>query len=417
MFAEYYELLKSYISFKTVFGSKDFWLEAKKTVEWLWKLFQKNQIPFSLDLLESDSPVILALLQHDPSLPTVLVYSHYDLSAEWMDQKWKEDPFHLFLGKEDLIAKGVAEEKWCFMFFLKEIFSAREENRLAYNVKFLVSGDYHLPRSKVAKKWFSENKKQLEADFVFSFWSPNPSSDVFMTIGQKWAMELDIVFTPESSANQNRVYHVIQALGRMYDVNGKVTLPHFYFDVQQIPFSIQEQNFKLYKKKSGEKAFRLSWSALDPITQNQYFPSLTISEITKQNSSITVRLNFSLSGTQRYQKIVQVLDQWFAHMLEKKGINYVINVLDAYDAIHFSQNNEYYLKLRSFLVDIVNSEKIPLKYDVVGTPIYADLYLKDKEYLSFSVLDYTNNLGLPNENLQQTQILFLEKLIHSFFFK
>ncbi len=136
-----------------------------------------------------------------------------------------------------------------------------------------------------------------------------------MSIGQKGLLKFSLDITPSDLDNPDWIYQSIQTIGRIYDANGRVSLPHFYFDVAKIPFSLQEQNLKLYKKSLGNHPWLIKNNTLDPISQEQFYPGILIKDFQKIANSLQVQIEVSLSGNQKYQKIVQTFDEWLARML------------------------------------------------------------------------------------------------------
>ncbi|MDR3168298.1 MAG: hypothetical protein LBU27_00610 [Candidatus Peribacteria bacterium] len=92
----YYELLKDYISFKTLQDTSTFAAEAEKTVKWLAALFLKQQFEvreYSVD----DTPILMARYLQNKNLPTCLIYTNYDLPLQEITTERKNNPFHLYL--------------------------------------------------------------------------------------------------------------------------------------------------------------------------------------------------------------------------------------------------------------------------------------------------------------------------------
>ncbi|MDR2541636.1 MAG: hypothetical protein LBD11_08010 [Candidatus Peribacteria bacterium] len=116
----YYELLKDYISFKTLHDTSTFASEAEKTVKWLANLFSKYRFEvqeYSVD----DIPVLTAKFVQNKNLPTCLIYTNYDLQSQEITADWKNNPFNLYLGKDEIIGRGVAENKGPFIIYLSTV--------------------------------------------------------------------------------------------------------------------------------------------------------------------------------------------------------------------------------------------------------------------------------------------------------
>ncbi|MDR0859729.1 MAG: hypothetical protein LBO09_01770 [Candidatus Peribacteria bacterium] len=125
----YYELLKDYISFKTLHDTSTFVSEAEKMVKWLANLFVKYHFEvheYSVD----DIPLLVAKFVQNKNLPTCLIYTNYDLQLQEVTTDWKNNPFNLYLGKEEIIGRGVAENKGPFIIYLSTILSLIANEKL-----------------------------------------------------------------------------------------------------------------------------------------------------------------------------------------------------------------------------------------------------------------------------------------------
>ncbi|MDR0649835.1 MAG: hypothetical protein LBG59_00025 [Candidatus Peribacteria bacterium] len=140
--ATYYELLKEYVSFKTVHDTTTFSFEAEKTIKWLSDLFMKHQFEVK-EYSTYDIPLLLATHIQNKNLPTALIYTYYDLPLIDISPNWKNNPYNLYLGKEEIIGRGVAENKGQFMLYLTTMFHLLQHNQLGYNVIFLIDGTQH----------------------------------------------------------------------------------------------------------------------------------------------------------------------------------------------------------------------------------------------------------------------------------
>ncbi|MDR2190980.1 MAG: hypothetical protein LBP53_07640 [Candidatus Peribacteria bacterium] len=96
MLATYYELLKEYISFKTVHDTTTFSSEAEKTIKRLAKLFVKHQFEVQEYHID-DIPLLVATFHQNKNLPTGLIYTNYDLALQEISAEWKNPPFNLYL--------------------------------------------------------------------------------------------------------------------------------------------------------------------------------------------------------------------------------------------------------------------------------------------------------------------------------
>jgi hypothetical protein len=96
LLATYYELLKEYISFKTIHDTATFTSEAENALQRLADLFVKHKFEvhtYSVD----DTPLLIASFNQNKNLPTGLIYTNYDLNSQEISSEWKNNPFNLYL--------------------------------------------------------------------------------------------------------------------------------------------------------------------------------------------------------------------------------------------------------------------------------------------------------------------------------
>jgi glutamate racemase len=108
--ATYYELLKEYIGFKTIQDTTQFASEAEKTIKRLSQLLKKHNFELQEQSIEN-TPTLIAKYIQNKNLPTGLIYTNYDLELLEISPERKNNPFNLYLGKDEIIGRGVAENK------------------------------------------------------------------------------------------------------------------------------------------------------------------------------------------------------------------------------------------------------------------------------------------------------------------
>ena len=94
--ATYYELLKEYLSFKTVHDTSTFSSEAEKTIKRMASVFMKYKFEVHEHTV-NDVPILIARFDQNKNLPTGLVYTNYDLDLQEISSERKNNPFSLYL--------------------------------------------------------------------------------------------------------------------------------------------------------------------------------------------------------------------------------------------------------------------------------------------------------------------------------
>ena len=241
MNAEYYALLREFLSFKTLPFGNDCVKEHKKCGEWLYNLFVKSG--FNVRVVNwQESPIILAQYDVWSECETWVIYWNYDVNVAEMKDWWKDDPFSLYFWKDKIFGRGLAGGKAITLLNMFNIFKLIEENKLKYNIIFVIEWE-KLKWSKNLIKLFQENN--FKADFFFSnIWTVIQNNPI-LTTWFRWSFNAKIkVKTAEkiSIVSQywwilpNSIQELSKLLSKIYDSNNRITIPYFYYEVDYYHF-------------------------------------------------------------------------------------------------------------------------------------------------------------------------------------
>lgn len=86
-------------------------------------------------------PIVYGEKIMDPSLPTVLVYGHYDVQPAVPLELWTTPPFQPEIRNERIYARGSADDKGQFYMHLKAFEAMWAAGELPCNVKFMIEGE------------------------------------------------------------------------------------------------------------------------------------------------------------------------------------------------------------------------------------------------------------------------------------
>jgi acetylornithine deacetylase/succinyl-diaminopimelate desuccinylase-like protein len=176
----------------------------------------------------------------DPSLPTVLVYGHYDVQPADPLELWKSGPFEPEIRDGKLYARGSCDDKGQFYMHVKALETMVQTNTLMTNIKFCIEGEEEVGSPNLSK-FVSENKDLLKADVVLisdtaMISLETPSIDV----GVRGLSYIEVEVTGPQRDLHSGVYggavaNPITILSKMiagcHDENNHITIPGFYDDV------------------------------------------------------------------------------------------------------------------------------------------------------------------------------------------
>lgn len=185
-------------------------------------------------------PVVYGEKIIDPSLPTVLVYGHYDVQPADPIELWKSGPFEPVIKDGKIYARGSADDKGQFYMHVKALEILTQTNSLNSNIKFLIEGEEEIGSPNLGA-FVAANRELLKADVILISDSAmlsmeNPSID----IGVRGLAYIQVEVTSSNRDLHSGVYggavaNPITILAKMiascHDENNHITIPGFYDDV------------------------------------------------------------------------------------------------------------------------------------------------------------------------------------------
>jgi acetylornithine deacetylase/succinyl-diaminopimelate desuccinylase-like protein len=231
-------------------------------------------------VFETDgNPVTYAEKLIDPALPTVLVYAHMDVMPVDPIDLWDSPPFEPEIRDGKIYARGADDDKGQGMMHIKAFELMVKTNTLPCNVKFMIEGEEEIGSPSLGK-WCEQNREMLKADIILVSDTGMIAADIpSITTGLRglayWQVEVtgpshDLHSGIFGGAVANPINVLCSMIDRMVDENGKVTIPGFYDDVEEVSAEERELlgrapfNEEEYKKAikvetlSGEAGFTTS---------------------------------------------------------------------------------------------------------------------------------------------------------------
>lgn len=194
-------------------------------------------------------PIVYAEKIVDPSLPTVLIYGHYDVQPPDPLELWTTEPFDPVIRKTDkhpdgaIFARGACDDKGQMFMHVKALEVMNATGTLACNVKFMIEGEEEVGSENL--DWFVErNIEKLEADVILISDTGMLSNDTpSITTGLRGLSYVEVKVTGPNRDLHSGLYggavaNPINVLNKMIaslqDDNNHITIPHFYEDVQEL---------------------------------------------------------------------------------------------------------------------------------------------------------------------------------------
>ena len=110
-------------------------------------------------------PVVFGEKITSPSLPTVLVYGHYDVQPAEPLELWKSGPFEPVIKDGRLYARGASDDKGQFYMHVKAFETMAKTNTLCTNIKFILEGEEEIGSPSLGK--FVASQRAFEPLFFY----------------------------------------------------------------------------------------------------------------------------------------------------------------------------------------------------------------------------------------------------------
>jgi acetylornithine deacetylase/succinyl-diaminopimelate desuccinylase-like protein len=215
-------------------------------------------------------PIVYAEKIIDPSLPTVLVYGHYDVQPADPYELWDSDPFDPVVKKTKIhpegaiFARGACDDKGQMFMHLKAFEAMYKSGELHCNVKFMFEGEEEVGSSNL-EKFVRSNVELLKADVVLvSDTGIINNTTPSICVGLRGLSYVEVEVTGPNRDLHSGLYggavaNPINVLSKMiaslHNENGTINIPGFYKDVVELS--------NLDRKEMAKAPFNLSEYILD----------------------------------------------------------------------------------------------------------------------------------------------------------
>lgn len=217
------------------------------------------------------NPLVYAEKRVNPDAPTVLIYSHYDVMPAEPLELWKSNPFEPEIRDGHIWARGADDDKGQAMIQAKAFEYMVCEGLLKHNVKFIFEGEEEIG-SPSLNAFLKEHKELLKADVILVSDTSMLGKDLpSLTTGLRglayWEIEVtgpnrDLHSGHFGGAVANPINILCSMIDKITDADGRITVPHFYDDVEEVPAEEREMIANIpfdeekYKNAIGVKALK-----------------------------------------------------------------------------------------------------------------------------------------------------------------
>ena len=195
------------------------------------------------------NPIVYGEHIIDATLPTVLVYGHYDVQPPDPLDLWTSPPFEPVIKKTEIhpdgaiFARGSCDDKGQMYMHVKAFEYMIANNNLPCNVKFMIEGEEEVGSKSLS--WFVEkNQEKLKCDVILiSDTGMISNQQPSITTGLRGLSYVEVEVTGANRDLHSGLYggavaNPINVLSKMiaslHDEDNHITIPGFYDNVEEL---------------------------------------------------------------------------------------------------------------------------------------------------------------------------------------
>jgi acetylornithine deacetylase/succinyl-diaminopimelate desuccinylase-like protein len=389
MTSTYLTLLKEFLAFPSISTDPQYQQNITQTAQWLAQTFQDHHFDTQV-ITGYSNPIVIASYLANPNHPTCLIYGHYDVQPASQDEGWQSDPFQLHITDTYLYGRGVIDNKGQVLIHIAAIFELIEQQKLQYNIKFMLEGNEETGSPTLAK-FISEHQKELRSDFILISDGEITADHPVIELGFRGGFNSTLTLRSASNdlhsgiyggAAPNSAFEMTKLLSKLFDSQNRITIPGFYDDVEpldgrmRIPF-----DQTTYSQITGAKTL-LTEPATDFYNQVGLRPTLQITGLQSgyvgdgyRNSiphQSTVKINARLVQKQNPQTIIKFLRTWISNNLPDY-LQHQLQVSAPYEGIKLDVENPFIHKAAAILAETYATE-VYYKYSGGGLPVVTTFH-------------------------------------------
>lgn len=221
----------------------------------------------------------------------------------------------------------------------------------------------------------SDHRQTLLSDFCLISDSYVLGNTPCIDVGYRWGVNTKLkIITAKTDLHSwlyggivpNAIHEMNRILGKLYDINNKITIPYFYYDVEDVAFDVLVKNKKM--KTDEKKLMSDFWlktifkdKDTDILTQIGLRPTIQVTWISGwyvgdgfKNAVPNVahaHINFRIVKNQNARKTIAAFDQWLQTTLPHY-IDYELDVDAMYDPVKVDINHFTIKKAEAVLQQI-----------------------------------------------------------------
>ena len=224
--------------------------DITKAAEYLKARFEE----VGLDNVElcptAGNPIVYGEKLVDASLPTVLVYGHYDVQPADPYELWDSPPFEPVIKDEKIYARGACDDKGQVYMHVKALEVMKQDGAFPCNIKIMIEGEEEVGSNNLGI-FVRANKEKLKADVILvsdtgMLANDEPSIEVGLRGLSYHEVEVtgpnrDLHSGLYGGAVANPINVLCKMIASLHDENNHITIPEFYNNVAVLSAAEREE--------------------------------------------------------------------------------------------------------------------------------------------------------------------------------
>ena len=318
------------------------------------------------------------------TLPTVLIYGHYDVQPPDPLELWESEPFNPEIRNGKIYARGACDDKGQFFMHVKAAEIMIATNQLPCNIKFMIEGEEEVGSNNL-EEFVKNNKDLLAADVIVISDTGIIANDTpSITTGLRGLSYVEVEVTGPNrdlhsglygGAVANPINILCKMIASLHDENKRITIPGFYNDVEtlseeeralmrQAPFDLERYKNELnLNDVYGEEGFAT-------MERNSIRPTLDVNGIwggytgegakTVIASKAYAKISMRLVPNQKSESITELFQQHFTE-IAPKGVTVKVTPHHGGEAYVSPIDDPGYLAASKAMTDTFGKTPVPVR--------------------------------------------------------
>ena len=243
--------------------------DVRKAAEFVQMKLKAAGADFSELKETAGHPIVYGEKMVDASLPTVLVYGHYDVQPPDPLELWTSGPFEPVIKDDKIYARGSCDDKGQVYMHIKALEIMAKAGSIPCNIKFMIEGEEEVGSDNLGK-FVASNKDLLKADVILISDTALISLDhPSITVGLRGLsyMEVEVIGPNRDlhsgvygGAVANPINVLCDMIHSLIDEKGRITIPGFYDKVADLS---KEERTALNKAPFDLEAYKKDLGILE----------------------------------------------------------------------------------------------------------------------------------------------------------